>query len=1094
MKTSFRDILIPIYCVFSALFFLVFISYSPADPGWTYLGQDSVTSIHNIGGLAGARVADIFLSIFGYMSYTVPIMLLYFSWRRYRRQPLDIVHIIGGWVLILLSGGALCSLHIANAIPIPVSTGGLSGAVISYGLLSLMTPEFITTLALLGFVSGLAIVFNLSWLALCDRVGHAAWSLAERIISRKSANHHHVVADGHVDDDESVVIEERDAETSTTPAQPSVLKKITTLFRRSVKERSRTRHSSRNRQEPTLGDDFLLSRKAFTPERKTDSLVSVKNNEDFIQNFLFAQAHLKGFGDLPDNVDPEVAASLTEEVKSYGFNHPKASTAEPICTNQTTHSLPNTNQDQHNSLIEQEVPNKRTPLDNTTDEVLPQPTGFQEEIPITNAVLETTSTNQESTHQESAPYNPFSNREPQEPTDRYRHQSTSTGNGDIAPSLEQPTTAPEALVSNHSFGTDASATDSLKVQGTDPYEQDDNRVNKEANPYEQNDNRVNKEANPYEQNDNRGNKKTDPYGQNNNRVNKETNPYEQNDNRGNKETDPYGQNNNRVNKEASPYEQDDNTISDEESDYFAVLEDNQTAIPVDHHDRNSTLSEKPEPQPSGPRKHIDYKLPTTNLLTSAGEDEKVHISPQLLQDMGKLLEQRLNDYNVKAKVVAINPGPVITRFEVQPAAGVKVIRIANLAKDLARSLTVSSVRVVEVIPGKSTVGIEIPNKKRQMVRLGNVINSDAYRATGGLPLALGDSIEGHATMADLAKMPHLLVAGTTGSGKSVGVNAMLISILFKLNPSEVRMILIDPKMLELSVYNGIPHLLTPVITDMKDAANGLRWCVAEMERRYRLMSKLGVRNLEGYNNAVRHSENGIADPLYTGDIEDAPMLQPLPFLIVVIDEFADMMMIVGKKVEELIARIAQKARAAGIHLILATQRPSVDVITGLIKANIPTRIAFQVSSKIDSRTILDQAGADQLLGHGDMLYLPPGSGVPQRVHGAFVSDEEVHKVVDFWKNQDGPEYINDLVKDEEETTASKDKGQAGQEEQDDLYSSALEFVIETQRVSISYIQRKLKIGYNRAARIIETMEEQGVVSSMESNGKREVLISRPDDL
>jgi S-DNA-T family DNA segregation ATPase FtsK/SpoIIIE len=468
--------------------------------------------------------------------------------------------------------------------------------------------------------------------------------------------------------------------------------------------------------------------------------------------------------------------------------------------------------------------------------------------------------------------------------------------------------------------------------------------------------------------------------------------------------------------------------------------------------------------------------------------------------MGDLLIRRLGEFGVDAEIVAINPGPVVTRFEIDPAPGVKVSRITNLAKDLARSLAVISVRVVEVIPGKSTVGIEIPNQHREMVRLSQILGSDAFTQDPSvLSLALGHDISGQSVCANLAKMPHLLVAGTTGSGKSVGVNAMLLSMLYKARPDDLRLILVDPKMLELSIYEGIPHLLAPVVTDMKDAANALRWCVGEMERRYQLMAALGVRNLDGYNQKLReHTARGepIVDPTFVPSgfdpDEAAPELKTMPFIVVVIDEFADMMMIVGKKVDQLIARLAQKARAAGIHLILATQRPSVDVITGLIKANVPSRMSFQVSSKIDSRTVLDQGGAEQLLGHGDMLYLPAGKPVPVRVHGAFVDDHEVHNVVNFWKIQGQPAY-EEAILNAQTSGDGESQGSLldGDDEADPLYDEAVAFVTETRRASISAVQRKLKIGYNRAARMIEAMEAAGVVSEMGSNGSREVLAPGP---
>ncbi|MFM2483921.1 DNA translocase FtsK [Celerinatantimonas yamalensis] len=491
-------------------------------------------------------------------------------------------------------------------------------------------------------------------------------------------------------------------------------------------------------------------------------------------------------------------------------------------------------------------------------------------------------------------------------------------------------------------------------------------------------------------------------------------------------------------------------------------------------------------------------LPDMGLLDRP--DKKTNpVTQEELEQIARLVESKLLDFNIEATVVAVHPGPVITRFELDLAPGVKVSKITNLSKDLARSLSAISVRVVEVIPGKSVIGLELPNQFREIVYLSEVLNCPAFHKNKSpLTMVLGSDIAGDPVVVDLARMPHLLVAGTTGSGKSVGVNVMIVSMLYKSTPEDVRMIMIDPKMLELSVYEGIPHLLSEVVTDMKEAANALRWCVGEMERRYKLMSAVGVRNLKGYNakvlEAIARGEP-LRDPLWKpGDSMDdeAPILNKLPAIVVVVDEFADMMMIVGKKVEELIARIAQKARAAGIHLILATQRPSVDVITGLIKANIPTRIAFQVSSKIDSRTILDQQGAEALLGQGDMLYLPPGSGVPTRVHGAFVDDDEVHRVVADWKLRGEPNYIDEILSGELGSEALLPGEQLETDEDvDELYDQAVAFVTETRRGSVSGVQRKFKIGYNRAARIVEQMEMQGVVSAPGHNGNREVLAPPP---
>lgn len=500
---------------------------------------------------------------------------------------------------------------------------------------------------------------------------------------------------------------------------------------------------------------------------------------------------------------------------------------------------------------------------------------------------------------------------------------------------------------------------------------------------------------------------------------------------------------------------------------------------------------------------VTGELPAVGLLDDAVKSKDKGYSPESLEAMSRLLELKLKDFGVVAEVTEVLPGPVVTRFELQLAPGVKVSRITGLAKDLARSLAITSVRVVEVIQGKSVIGIEIPNEVREMVRLSEIISSEVFeKDRSPLCLALGHDISGQPVVADLAKMPHLLVAGTTGSGKSVGVNAMLVSILYKATPDEVRLLLVDPKMLELSVYEGIPHLLAPVVTDMKDAATGLRWCVGEMERRYKLMAAMGVRNLAGYNKKIGNAIKAgtpIQDPLWIPDEAgigetEPPNLITLPYIVVVIDEFADMMMIVGKKVEQLIARIAQKARAAGIHMVLATQRPSVDVITGLIKANVPTRIAFQVSSKIDSRTILDQGGAEQLLGHGDMLYLPPGTSLPVRVHGAFVDDHEVHNVVADWKRRGDPNYLDEIFSESTDSIVVpgfSDESESSDGESDPLYDQAVEFVTETRKASISSVQRKMRIGYNRAARLIEQMEASGVITDAGNNGQREVLAPAP---
>ena len=526
-----------------------------------------------------------------------------------------------------------------------------------------------------------------------------------------------------------------------------------------------------------------------------------------------------------------------------------------------------------------------------------------------------------------------------------------------------------------------------------------------------------------------------------------------------------------------------------------------------HQQHKKPLAIKPQPQPIQTSERLEQEkqpplfdeaggLSTSPPLSLLDEPPSFDggYTQEALTAISQQVENKFKDFNIDISVEAVLPGPVITRFELMPAPGLKVSKITNLTKDIARALSVPSVRVVEVIPGKPFVGLEIPNESRETVILGDVIKSIDYeKSPSPLSLALGKDISGNAMITDLSKMPHLLVAGTTGSGKSVAVNAMILSLLYKSTATEVRMIMIDPKMLELSIYEGIPHLLTPVVTDMKDAANALRWCVAEMERRYQLMAPLGVRNINGFNRRLNEADPkdlAVERQSDTSDqaVPDGP-LQPLPFIVVVIDEFADMMMVVGKKVEELIARLSQKARAAGIHLILATQRPSVDVITGLIKANIPTRIAFQVSSKIDSRTILDQTGAEQLLGHGDMLYLPGGASLPVRIHGAFVSDEEVHKIVDHLKTRSQPDYHDEILK-ANHTLPGEKPGLSDDDdiESDPLYDEAVQFVLDSQRASISSVQRKFKVGYNRAARLIEQMEVSGLISPPGPGGTREILV------
>ncbi|EDZ90027.1 DNA translocase FtsK [Francisella tularensis] len=563
-------------------------------------------------------------------------------------------------------------------------------------------------------------------------------------------------------------------------------------------------------------------------------------------------------------------------------------------------------------------------------------------------------------------------------------------------------------------------------------------------------------------------------------------------------------------KTESPQNSDLEIVSDSDSilDLDVLDEDidldSELSSQSDNESKPAMTKEQPKgittvssPISSSASKALNKKmLPSLDLLIEP-EAKQTVISQAQLDETSSLLEQTLNDFNINAKVVAAYPGPVITRYEIDLARGTKVSKLTNIAQDLARALSTTAVRVVEVIPGKPYVGLELPNPTRQMVRIKEVLAAPEFvKSKAPTLMGIGVDISGKPTFAELAKMPHLLVAGTTGSGKSVGVNAMILSMLYKCSPDELKFIMIDPKMLELSIYDGIPHLLTPVVTDMTEAANSLRWCVKEMERRYALMSAAGVRNIALLNDKIEQAEKvgrPLKDTMFIKmnpeRAHEAPLLTKMPYIVVVADEFADMIMVVGKKVEELIARLAQKARAAGIHIILATQRPSVDVVTGLIKANIPTRMSFQVSSRIDSRTILDQQGAEQLLGQGDMLYLKPGFGAPMRIHGAFVDDNEVHRVVEAWKEYGEPEYVQDILEAAEESENGGSPSNSGDSE-DPLYNEAVEIVIKTQKASISAVQRKLKIGYNRSARLMEEMEENGIVSEMNQNGMREVLIKR----
>ncbi|MFC3291331.1 DNA translocase FtsK [Modicisalibacter luteus] len=1076
-------------CVF---LLLAMFSYTPQDQAWTYSGPEQ--ELDNWMGIIGAWLSDVLYSLFGVSALWWPGMLGFAAWRLMRLREIrlewDATALAvraGGLVLLLLATTSLGDMHFYNPqSDLPYSSGGILGQGLNDTLAPLIGMRGATLLALASFLCGFPLFTGMSWLTVMDEIGlrvqrGLGWiarqfgGARDQLATRREAREEALQQGAQeADADEAGGTEEsipwwkrwlgrgRAPELERWEAEPAL--------------------AGGQRLEPQLngveeGRAYAEQRESLRTERDTSIPWDIPER-------------------TPSAKQPSAAYTAQEARVNAAANTASASAAgderQPQQKPEEDTSRSNFKADvTRRRFAEPGIGDKSAErsVHAPAEPILPE--DDEPEIPssLARPIAAEPGDRQAASPSPAAVARPEASRQDRQassltPSDSEMTSSEPEMNtsGNRVPEAEAYTdTRQEPVMSENSATTDENVSEPRRAAPAIGW--DDWDETEEENPQPpMREPRISwndaMASDPEEK---------PAAGDSSDMASKAEETVQR------EETDP---GKTAVSAEAAETQDvSPRLASAEQAREATVAPDGPTLWTVEHLQNNRPVMDNlPEP---------DGKLPSLRLLTPP-DPAQPNYTPQQLSDMAELLEVRLREYGVKAEVVETWPGPVITRFEIRPAAGVKVSKISNLAKDLARSLMVKSVRVVEVIPGRPTVGIEIPNPNRAMIRLREVIDSDAYQQAGSaLTLALGHDIGGGPVVANLGKMPHLLVAGTTGSGKSVGVNGMLISMLLKATPDDVRMIMVDPKMLELSVYDGIPHLLAPVVTDMKEAANALRWCVAEMERRYKLMAAMGVRNIAGFNAKLDEAERAgaqVADPLWEPQPwqmhEQPPVLEKLPYIVVVIDEFADMFMIVGKKVEELIARLAQKARAAGIHLILATQRPSVDVVTGLIKANIPTRMAFQVSSKVDSRTILDQGGAEALLGHGDMLYLPAGSGMPTRVHGAFVDDDEVHRVVEDWKRRGEPEYIDEILTGGVNADAltgleAEGSGDGDDAEQDALYDEAVMFVTESRRASISAVQRRFKIGYNRAARLVESMEAAGVVSSMGTNGSREVLAPPP---
>jgi len=1043
LQGSVREGVVVILLALCVFLLLALFSYQPSDPGWSYQGPE--TDVGNWMGQVGAWLADVLYSLLGASALWWPGMFGFAAWWlirsrqvRFELDPVAIAVHAGGLVLLIFGTTMLGALHFYHPESIlPYASGGILGEGLVGALRPLVGSGGVGLIAAALILSGFPLFSGMSWLQVADELGKRICRLGSWLSARRQARRMRAAQRAAAKTAKTAakpqVAPEAQSQEAKPEAAPAEIKPAAEPVGKSP--------SGRERREPGFSVP-LSSREANSSSESNASEASPSNsNETTDTSIPWEAAAFSSNKHVPDKTPAPISSTPTAEptVSAPGAA-PSVTPATKTAEEEGAAAPP---APRENAFVQAEVtsaaPETQAPAPGD------EPKEAETSFPL------------RATRQEEPPAPARSNffASDEAPAEKETvHAAPVERRSEPSLTADPSSSQAEPRVGEPHIGDTDAAWSPERVTAPEPARKPERVAEVVPEPV-WDDEEMDDEL--YAQGRDGGAHST---------------------------TTPPSTPTPAARQEPS-FAPEESTPEADEGPALWTVEHLQSQRPA-----FETLDE-----PEG-------DVPSLQLLTPA-EPYQPNYSDEQLADMAELLEVRLREYGVKAEVVDTWPGPVITRFEIKPAAGVKVSKISNLAKDLARSLMVKSVRVVEVIPGRPTVGIEIPNPNRAMIRLREVIDSDRYQQeTSPLTMALGQDIGGSPVVANLGKMPHLLVAGTTGSGKSVGVNAMLISMLLKAKPSELKLIMVDPKMLELSVYDGIPHLLAPVVTDMKEAANSLRWCVAEMERRYKLMAAMGVRNIAGFNGRLDEAERAgaqVADPLWEPQPWEVhqphPVLEKLPYIVVVIDEFADMFMIVGKKVEELIARLAQKARAAGIHLILATQRPSVDVVTGLIKANIPSRMAFQVSSRIDSRTILDQGGAESLLGHGDMLYLPAGSGPPNRIHGAFVDDDEVHRVVDDWKRRGAPEYIEEIlsggVSADALTGLEAEGGDGDDAEQDALYDEAVQFVTETRKASISAVQRRFKIGYNRAARLVEAMEGAGVVTSMGSNGAREVLAPPP---
>ncbi|CAH9017066.1 hypothetical protein NURINAE_00292 [Candidatus Nitrosacidococcus sp. I8] len=1065
----------------AAYLFICLLTYTPSDPSWSHTGN-AEQSAHNSGGKVGAWLADLLYYLMGHPAYLLPMAMTYTGlFALSKRKVCQKKYLIYSWLFrvigFILTLGAISGLAAQYFSNIPAGSlpnveGGLLGVTLQHSLDSIV--GFLgTTVILLGFFfTGISWFIPFSWLQVMDKTGGFILKtienkhkfFPEKMESVKKITHRTQLFKIPIFESPEKVLSNKDR------IEPTLDGENQAAINTNIGQGLNTTAESKNQSPPAKVSISSNSNTRENSQAETATLISdppitsedhsIKTDSDPSSQQVANPSLSEGIGDR-ENID-SVNQISTEDINIQNqseletYEHKNATNSANINTGgipytdrlTSTRFKFNPNLGINSNTIQKPIPNnhpvKEVPSQNRN--TLPTHTNVIQQRSIESGQPHTLQQNQRITAVGLKANNSNSTNEISS-----HFQEIISSNTDI--SRHKPRESVQSQQVQRPIST------GLGVNNGNPFRAI-SLQNKKITPTSHEDIIRNQ---PIES--------TQPPQQNQRSTVVEL---KVNSSNSLNETVPHIQ---------------ENPLDSHLKETAVEVVNFQSKFK--RQDQNSGVSFS--------LSNLNNTLPPLSLLDKPSASQKGY-SEEELEVLSRQVEENLSDFGVEVQVVDAYPGPVITSFELQPAPGVKVSRISGLAKDLARALSVLSVRVVEVVPGKPVVGLEIPNEVREIVYLSEVLSCiDSSIREGSLTLALGKDITGNPVTVDLTKMPHLLVAGTTGSGKSVAINTMILSLIYRMTPDMVRLILIDPKMLELSVYEGIPHLLAPVVIDMSEAGNALRWCVTEMERRYRLMAALGVRNLAGFNHKVKsaiQANQPLANPLHPSHLnsnDGAPLLEPLPMIVVVIDELADMMMVVGKKVEESIARLAQKARAAGIHLILATQRPSVDVITGLIKANIPTRIAFQVSSRIDSRTILDQTGAEQLLGQGDMLYLPPGTAVPERIHGAFVDDHEIHEVVGFIKQQGTPKYIEEITQGVPEFREGSSGANGSDSEDDPLYDEAVRIVTETQRASVSGVQRRLRIGYNRAARLVETMEQTGIVGPMQANGNREVLAPPPPE-